>query len=171
MAIKKFAATLEKYLYKKPKSAILLSALALDLFIGYLDYLAGYEVHLNIFYLIPILLTAWFAGKRAGVIMTIICISTIAIAYLFGGEFNFHHWHLIRWNIFLIEGFFLIITFLSVQIKGDIVERKKIIQDLRYALANVKTLSGLLPMCTSCKKIRDDKGYWTQVETYKKSEL
>jgi ligand-binding sensor domain-containing protein len=34
------------------------------------------------------------------------------------------------------------------------------------ALADVKVLSGLLPVCASCKKIRDDKGYWNQIETY-----
>jgi len=38
--------------------------------------------------------------------------------------------------------------------------------DLQQALTEVKTLSGLLPICSSCKKIRDDQGYWTQVETY-----
>jgi len=30
----------------------------------------------------------------------------------------------------------------------------------------VRTLSGLLPICASCKKIRDDRGYWNQIETY-----
>lgn len=34
------------------------------------------------------------------------------------------------------------------------------------ALAKVKTLHGLLPICASCKKVRDDKGYWNQIETY-----
>ena len=34
------------------------------------------------------------------------------------------------------------------------------------ALAKVKTLSGLLPICSACKKIRDDQGYWSQVEGY-----
>jgi hypothetical protein len=34
------------------------------------------------------------------------------------------------------------------------------------ALANVKTLRGLLPICASCKKIRDDSGYWNQIESY-----
>jgi hypothetical protein len=34
------------------------------------------------------------------------------------------------------------------------------------ALADVKVLSGLLPVCASCKKIRDDRGYWTQIESY-----
>ena len=46
------------------------------------------------------------------------------------------------------------------------IERKKLILELHEALANVKKLSGMLPICASCKKIRDDKGYWTQVETY-----
>ena len=45
-------------------------------------------------------------------------------------------------------------------------EREKVITELREALANVKTLGGMLPICASCKKIRDDKGYWSQVEAY-----
>ena len=39
-------------------------------------------------------------------------------------------------------------------------------QELQEALAVVKTLSGLLPICASCKNIRDDQGYWHQVEVY-----
>lgn len=45
-------------------------------------------------------------------------------------------------------------------------ERENLIRDLQEALANVKTLRGLLPMCAGCKKIRDDKNYWVMVETY-----
>jgi methyl-accepting chemotaxis protein len=45
-------------------------------------------------------------------------------------------------------------------------EREKLIQELQKALAEVKTLSGLIPICASCKKIRDDKGYWNQIESY-----
>jgi PAS domain S-box-containing protein len=39
-------------------------------------------------------------------------------------------------------------------------------KEINEALSNVKTLSSMLPICASCKKIRDDKGYWSQVETY-----
>lgn len=46
------------------------------------------------------------------------------------------------------------------------IERDKLIEELKEALNNVKILSGLLPICMSCKKIRDDKGYWHQVEIY-----
>lgn len=45
-------------------------------------------------------------------------------------------------------------------------ERQRLIQELTEALARVKTLTGLLPICSSCKKIRDDEGYWQQLETY-----
>jgi hypothetical protein len=45
-------------------------------------------------------------------------------------------------------------------------EREKLILDLQNALAEVKKLSGMLPICASCKKIRDDKGYWSQIESY-----
>ena len=45
-------------------------------------------------------------------------------------------------------------------------EKEHLIRELQESLAKVKLLSGLLPICASCKKIRDDKGYWRQVETY-----
>jgi len=45
-------------------------------------------------------------------------------------------------------------------------EREKLVLELEEALANVKMLSGLLPICASCKKIRDDGGYWSQIESY-----
>jgi len=45
-------------------------------------------------------------------------------------------------------------------------EREKLIEELREALSTVNQLSGMLPICSSCKKIRDDKGYWNQIEAY-----
>ncbi len=45
-------------------------------------------------------------------------------------------------------------------------KRKKLIKELQEALDNVKILSGLLPICSKCKKIRDDKGYWKDLEDY-----
>ncbi len=45
-------------------------------------------------------------------------------------------------------------------------ESKMLVEKLQAALSDVKSLSGLLPICASCKKIRDDKGYWRRVEEY-----
>jgi two-component system sensor histidine kinase/response regulator len=50
--------------------------------------------------------------------------------------------------------------------KRAVAEREKLIRDLQNALADVRTLSGLVPICANCKKIRDDKGFWTQIEAY-----
>ncbi len=45
-------------------------------------------------------------------------------------------------------------------------EREKLISELQMAMGEVKKLSGFLPICSSCKKIRDDEGYWNQIESY-----
>jgi PAS domain S-box-containing protein len=45
-------------------------------------------------------------------------------------------------------------------------ERDGLIRSLRDSLAEIRTLRGILPLCSYCKKIRDDEGYWEQVETY-----
>lgn len=58
------------------------------------------------------------------------------------------------------------LTRANLALERDIIERKRIEGELREALAQVKTLTGLLPMCANCKKIRDDQGYWSSVEKY-----
>lgn len=45
-------------------------------------------------------------------------------------------------------------------------ERDRVIQELQKALSEVKTLRGFIPICANCKSIRDDTGYWNQIETY-----
>jgi len=45
-------------------------------------------------------------------------------------------------------------------------ERERLILQLQTALADIKTLRGIVPICAGCKKIRDDKGFWNQVESY-----
>jgi hypothetical protein len=45
-------------------------------------------------------------------------------------------------------------------------EKERLIGQLQTALNEVKTLSGLIPICAQCKKVRDDKGYWNQIESY-----
>ncbi|MDA8134693.1 MAG: hypothetical protein M0T82_08710, partial [Desulfobacteraceae bacterium] len=54
---------------------------------------------------------------------------------------------------------------ISGKFRGTIIILEDI-TSLKQALANVKQLSGLLPICSHCKKIRDDKGYWNQIEVY-----
>lgn len=55
---------------------------------------------------------------------------------------------------------------LTRQLHKTNAQRDRLIKELREALAEIKTLSGLLPICAHCKKIRDDQGYWQQIEAY-----
>jgi len=61
----------------------------------------------------------------------------------------------------------------NIGLKKEITERKQVeehkdrlVLELQKTLSEVKTLNGLLPICSHCKKIRDDKGYWNQIESY-----
>jgi hypothetical protein len=51
-------------------------------------------------------------------------------------------------------------------IKQANLAKEELILELQNALTEVKKLSGMLPICSSCKKIRDDEGYWQQIEEY-----
>lgn len=53
-----------------------------------------------------------------------------------------------------------------VVLVSEITEQKKVENELRGALAQVKTLTGLLPICAWCRKVRDDQGYWESLEQY-----
>ena len=54
----------------------------------------------------------------------------------------------------------------SIERKQMLLDKDRLIGQLRKTLADVTTLHGLLPICASCKHIRDDKGYWHQVEVF-----
>jgi hypothetical protein len=65
---------------------------------------------------------------------------------------------------------FMILSALIGFFWGKIIEadrdKSKIIKELQEASTRVKVLSGLLPICAACKNIRDDQGYWNQIEEY-----
>jgi len=80
---------------------------------------------------------------------------------------NIQFFHDNAGNILGIEGVYSDIT---DRIQAE-KEREKLIRELQKALKEVKTLSSMLPICASCKKIRTDEGYWTQIEVYIKDHL
>jgi hypothetical protein len=69
-------------------------------------------------------------------------------------------------RVALFIGIAGVVTFLSTQRKRAEEEQLKLVLELQESLEKVKMLSGLLPICASCKKIRNDKGYWEQMEIY-----
>jgi len=76
----------------------------------------------------------------------------------------FRHSYII-FSLIIFVLLILIVVF-SLRMDRAAKERENIIQKLQAALAEVKTLRGIIPICASCKKVRDDKGYWNQIESY-----
>jgi PAS domain S-box-containing protein len=59
------------------------------------------------------------------------------------------------------------VSFVNISEKKKIeLDREKLIEKLQDALKNIKVLRGIIPICSSCKNIRDDKGYWNKLEAY-----
>jgi hypothetical protein len=50
--------------------------------------------------------------------------------------------------------------------KAEEAERERMVIELQHALKQVRTLRGLIPICAWCKRIRNDEGYWQQLEAY-----
>jgi ligand-binding sensor domain-containing protein len=78
------------------------------------------------------------------------------------------HWHRTP-AFFLIAGSVLVLAFAGayrLRVRGLLARERELGRRVEQALADVKVLSGLLPICASCKKIRDDRGYWNQIEHY-----
>ena len=54
----------------------------------------------------------------------------------------------------------------AIEMRKEDDERKDLVEKLQQALAQVEGLRGILPICSSCKKIRDDNGSWNEIEHY-----
>jgi hypothetical protein len=64
-----------------------------------------------------------------------------------------------------VRGFFVHVADIT-QMKLLALQREELLRQLTSALQEIKTLKGLFPICSWCKKIRDDGGYWNQIEVY-----
>ena len=72
------------------------------------------------------------------------------------------HPQIVNGKVSRLVGIFQDVT----EMKKSEKEREKLIGELQKALNEIRTLRGILPICSYCKKIRDDKGYWNQIEKY-----
>ncbi len=68
--------------------------------------------------------------------------------------------------IFMFSGLIFIIFLFSSNIKQNEDDLEESIRELEKAVSEIKTLKGLIPICSTCKKIRDDEGYWNHLEAH-----
>lgn len=117
------------------------------------------------FLLLPILTWASFRFEQREVACFNLLLSAVAIRGTLLGYGPFvratpHE------SLLLLQLFLAMSTLMSIAVAAVVSERRELIRALEDALAHVKTLKGLLPICAWCKKIRDDGGYWQEVDAY-----
>ncbi len=98
-----------KWLDREPKFFVILIAILLDVLIGFLDHLTGYEISFSLFYLIPVVLVTRCRGRIEGVVICSICAATWLVADLTSGHEYSHHL-MPYWNAFVRFGFFLAVS-------------------------------------------------------------
>ena len=144
----------------KPNSILVVIAPSVVV-LGFVDYVTGHELCFFLFYLLPIAIAAWKVGPTSSYL-----ISILSSIVWFLSDVSSHPYSSVLfafWNTIMQLLCFLIIAYSTSKIQFLLREKH---ETSRARLSQVKTLSGLIPICASCKKIRDDKGDWQRIEEY-----
>jgi hypothetical protein len=121
-------------------------------------------VAMGVPYVVAVLLSLWSPDKRFTVLVAVISSLLVVVAFWAkppAGEL----WKVLSNRALALLAIW-VTTILALQRKRVEDRREMAIRDREKAFEEVKILRGFLPICASCKKIRDDKGYWTQMEAY-----
>jgi hypothetical protein len=153
------------FLRRQNRTAITTAGLVVVVILGVIDFVTGSEISFSIFYLAPITLVTWLAGRRLGLAIASISALVWLGADIAGGHI-FKYPLIPFWNALMRFGFFIIVVTILSRLQRSYEEQMRIARALQESIDKVKILSGLIPICAWCKKVRNDKGYWQQVEAY-----
>lgn len=132
--------------------------------IDWLDYLSGEEYDLFVFYFIPIAAAAWYAGMWPAVFVAFVSAGAWFEADLLSAaRYSFA---VGSWDTAMRLTSFLALGLALSRIRGELAREKKLNADLSEAMAEIKQLRGILPMCSFCRKIRDASQEWVPLEKY-----
>lgn len=136
------------------------------LVVALLDHITGNEIGFFVFYFLPVGLGTWAGGRRMGLALALTCAVVWLIVDATTGTLYAVLWYR-YWNTFIRYIAFVILALLIARMKGLMEQQEKALSgSLTHALAEVRELRGLLPICAACKKIRNDQGYWEHIEVY-----
>jgi diguanylate cyclase (GGDEF)-like protein len=122
-------------LEKQPAGLMLLTSFLLAMLLGVLDFWTGFEISFSFFYLIPVSLAAWTAGRRGGVLVSIESAAIWLIANRLSGQ-DFSNLLIPFWNAIMRMGIFIFVTFLLAELRRLLNTEKK--------LARTDFLTGVL---------------------------
>ena len=146
-----------------------LITLATIFFIELLDHTAFHIPNPAPIYLAAVVYAAFSGGMVPGLVS--VALTMLYAYYFFSSPGHFLHYTHHNANRVIIlslatPAIAIMAGILKRRSERAMGEREATIAELKTALAEIKTLQGFLPICYMCKKVRDDAGYWQQVETY-----
>ncbi len=121
----------------RSKSNILLIAVVITIFLGYIDYLTGFELRIDVFYLIPIAVVVWHVSNKAGLFTSLLSVLLIFISDLLSKPVHVAHFIDI-WNIVMVLFFFIIFTLSLSRLRVALDKQRQLSSELQNALVDIK---------------------------------
>ena len=133
--------------------------------LGLVDWLTGYELNFFVFYFVPVSVGAWFLGFGSAVTLAVLsALAWFGADVLSGNTYSTHFYAV--WNTTVRLVSFLAMGWSVTRMREALDRERSIAENLRQAISEVKVLEAFLPICAECKKIRDQRGVWQQLEVY-----
>ena len=129
------------------------------------DYLTRYKVEFFVFYAVAAAIATWLLGPRAGVLVSM---ASASLWYFLDQKLTppDTHWIFPIWGASMKCLAYLIMVMGTSWLRQLLRKEQEARLQLAEALSEVRELKGLLPICAWCKKVRDDRGYWSGIENY-----
>jgi len=148
-----------------PRWLWIVLAAGLTLVIGCIDVVIGLDLNFFVFYFIPVSLAAWFVGRGASVSLAVLAALVWFAADHLVGHIQPSAFHAV-WNTMIRLSGFLVIGWYMAEIRRLLDQERQLKTELQRALSEVKVLEAFLPICSYCKKIKNEQGQWQQMEAY-----
>jgi hypothetical protein len=129
------------------------------------DIVAPPEVDFSAFYLVPVIWLTWCRGTREGLALALFCGIGWYIHVYLSGRFASSEW-LRLWDAVNRQLSYLLAAWAVGALRLEVLAQQDLNQRLTAAMAEVRELKGLLPVCAWCHNIRDEAGQWHSMERF-----
>ena len=134
--------------------------------IASVDIVTSEEYSFAVFYLVPIALFVWAFNIKWGAAVAAASVAVWPSQHIFSGDIQYFRSFFPYWESGIRVGFYAVFIISLNALQRYVDQLNTSNNQLRQALSEVKELRGLLPMCSNCKKIRDDANDWIVLEKY-----
>jgi hypothetical protein len=129
------------------------------------DVLSPPEVDFSAFYLVPVIWLTWCRGTREGLLMALVCGAGWYVHDLLSGRASSSEWFRL-WDALNRQISYLLGAWAVGALRREVLGQQDLNRQLKEAMAEVRELKGLLPVCAWCRQIRDEEGDWHQMEEF-----